>query len=232
MLSDEDSSPEEPLAPQGTGRPDGQLRQRSDGRFWTKLVFESIFIVLSIVGALAVDSWREGIRDRELALRAVSSFERELKANEASIKRLLPYHDRLQGDFRKLAAAGTVKTVADLDRIPDFRGFNPPFLLDTAWQTAVATGALTKMDYALVEAMSKVYTLQRVVAVRSEPSFMLTSGAFSEANLQSTVLASSFYLADMTSGERELLNAYRDILPLLEQRRKEGGKTSSAPVTR
>lgn len=111
-----------------------------------RALVESVLITFSILFALAVDSWAEQRNDRELAARSLAIFEREIRQNLARVEDVAPYHRGLS------AVVGEM--VQDPARAAELRnvleGVEPSILLDTAWETALAIGALTHMDFEVV----------------------------------------------------------------------------------
>src|SRR5690606_11576716 len=95
------------------------------------------------------------------------------------------------------------------------QGFRPAFLTDTAWRTALATGALVHMDYEIVARLSALDTLQQRVVETSRPEFIQGAGAWTDANIGSTVLSALLYLGAVTAGEQGLLDAYELVLNAL-----------------
>lgn len=121
-------------------------------------VFQSILIIASILIALAFDEWREGLEEDQLVDRAIYSFDQELQQNMERISDVIPYHNALFGILNRNRSEGGVGDISELTEI--VQGFQPAILEHTAWDTAVATGALTKMDYELVNALSLTYSRQ------------------------------------------------------------------------
>lgn len=121
-------------------------------------IFQSILIVVSILIALAFDQWREESEEDEVVERAIYSFSLELRQNMDRIGDVIPYHNALFEILIRNHSHGEITAISHLDDI--VRGFQPAMLEHTAWDTAVATGALTKMDYELVNTLSFTYNRQ------------------------------------------------------------------------
>lgn len=123
-----------------------------------RVVFESFLIVISILMALALDEWQEELEIDELVTRSVTSFEREIQQNKARVDDVIPYHAGLLGIFKRLDASNDATTLTQYREV--LSGLQPTRLLSTAWDTAVATGAFSRMDYELVAALSQIYDAQ------------------------------------------------------------------------
>jgi hypothetical protein len=183
-----------------------------------RLTLESVLIVLSILLAFALNGWWEGRQQARLATRALASFEAEIGQNRARLQEVMPYHARLREQFSALGASGSVRSFEDLRRVEGFTGFRPAFLTTTAWRSSLASGALTHLDYEILTALSELYTLQEGFSARSDPTHLIGVGAFSEANIESTVISAAAYLGDVTYGAQELLQMYDAVLERLQSR--------------
>jgi hypothetical protein len=183
-----------------------------------KVLVESLLIVLSILLALAVDSWREGRQNARRAEQALTSFEAEIRQNKAELEGIIPYHRRIQKEIGELSAAGEIRRFEDLRKIQGFQGFRPPFLRDTAWRTAVATGTFEHLDYKTAQALSLLYTLQERVVTTSSPTYLFGPTSLADENIPSLMRAVVFYLGDVTGGDKELQKVYEQVLGYLEKR--------------
>lgn len=180
-----------------------------------RVLLESALVVFSILLALAADGWWESRKERLLAEQALDSFIQEIRANRENLRRVMPYHAELYSQFQALNNGGAVRTFNDLRQVEGFQGFRPAFLTDTAWRTALATGALNHMEYETVSRLSALYTAQQRFVETSWPDFITGAGAWTDANIGSTVLSVVIYLSDVTAGEQELLVFYDTVLKTL-----------------
>jgi type II secretory pathway pseudopilin PulG len=191
----------------------------ANGRGWAgRMLFESLMIMLSILAALGVSQWQGARQDKKLAQQATASFDQELSANRARLRELIPYHEHIRDQLLALDSAGAVHSFADMGKIQGFHGFRPAFLLETAWRTAVATGALSKLDYHLVSRLSTTYTLQERIDEMNQATLpaMLSGAALADANAATTVRTAGTYLVDIVGLEHEVLDAYDHMVPALE----------------
>jgi len=190
-----------------------------EGRGWAaRMVFEAGLIVLSILLALAVNQWQDARRERRLAGQAIASFRREITLNRNRLRELAPYHEHIRDEMQQLDAAHAVNRFSDLEKIQGFRGFRPAFLLETAWRTAIATGALTHIDYPTATALSTTYTLQERIDEMNRATLptMMSGGALSDAQAAGTLRQGAFYLQDIAGLEREVLRTYDEMLTELD----------------
>ena len=124
----------------------------------TQALFQSVLIVASILMALAFDEWREELEEDELVDRALYKFKLEIQQNTARLEGASPFNAGLLEFLQKSVAAGDISDVRQLTQM--VQGFEPAILERTAWDTAVATGALAKMDYETANKLSFTYSLQ------------------------------------------------------------------------
>jgi hypothetical protein len=173
----------------------------SEGSWLSQGIFQSILIIISILIALAFDEWREEAEEGELVNRAIYSFEQEIRHNNDSIGEVIPFHNALFEILWRNRSEGKITEISQVNDI--VQGFQTARLEHTAWDTAVATGALAKMDYELVNALSLTYSLQqryleeheaRVLAlesVRVQPADVATLTNQAVKRVQKVIEASS-----------------------------------------
>ena len=174
---------------------------------------ESVFVVASILLALAVDEWAENRDFAQLADQSLGIFEQEIAQNRNRIEDGLPYHGGIRDLLGQMRL--TPPPVVDLRSIME--GFEPPVLLSTAWETALATGALTHMDFEVVRALSLTYSIQEGFTSRSRsdrPRFGSMEG-LSEAGVAEQVEDAYDYVAAITRDEAELLTVFNQALELI-----------------
>ncbi len=174
---------------------------------------ESVFVVGSILLALAVDEWAENRDFAELADQSLGIFEQELVQNRDRVEDGLPYHQGIRDILGQMVA--TPPPVIDLRRIME--GLETPVLLNTAWETALATGALTHMDFDVVRALSLTYSIQEgfTSRSRSDRPRIGTGEEMSPADFTAQVQQAYDYVAALTRDEAELLTVYQQALQLV-----------------
>jgi len=127
---------------------------------WKLLGVEALLIVLSVLLALALDSWREEREHRELADRAVQSFVDEMDFN---CHRIL-----LTEEYHRAVVAG--------EQAP--QGVQVGLLRNDAWEVVKISGASVWLDYHLIEQMSAISAAQgdhrAVVQAYLQAMFMLS----------------------------------------------------------
>lgn len=174
---------------------------------------ESVFVVGSILLALAVDEWAETRDFAELADQSLGIFEQEMLQNRNRIEDGLPYHQGIRDLLGQMRM--TPPPVIDLRRIME--GLEAPVLLSTAWETALATGALTHMDFEIVRALSLTYSIQEGFTTRSRterPRFGNMEGMAVQEVAEQLEEAYG-YVATLVRDETELLTVFNQALALI-----------------
>jgi len=182
-----------------------------------RVVFESLLIVVSILLALALDQWQEDLEIEELVDRSVQSFEQEVRRNKMRVEDVAPYHIGLQEILTRLDEGEGVKSLMEYRNIME--GFQATLLLRTAWDTSVATGALSRMDYELVAALSQTYDAQnRFNELYSiGRNAILTSARLNVENLDLSIYNAIRFMSEVTAAEAHLEAVYEVTLDLIQE---------------
>jgi hypothetical protein len=186
-----------------------------------KGLVESVFVVGSILMALAVDEWSQNRDFDELADQSLGIFEREILQNQARVEDVAPYHQGIRdilAQMRQLPDPGM-----DIRNIME--GLTPPVLLNTAWETSLATGALTHMDFEVVSALSLTYSIQDGFETRSRlerPRFS-SPDALTEAQNRDQIEQAHEFVTALSRDEAELLTVFNQALELIASHRAPDG---------
>jgi hypothetical protein len=169
-----------------------------------------MLIVVSILFALYLDEWRDDRQDAENIEDALAYFVSEIQQNRARVEDAAPFNQGLRHVLSRRQEVRAIESVATFINI--FESYNPVVLQSTAWETAIATGALAKMDYKLVSALSLTYSLQnRYQQVSQNGMAEMTSPQnLSEEKLDLAVYNAIRYLDTVTGMETELGAVYAE----------------------
>jgi hypothetical protein len=199
----------------GDHRERKSVRRRMSWPSWMlRVLVESFFIMFSILLALAVDGWTENRQHRRLAQQSLGIFEREIRQNLARIEDVGPYHAGL----RSVVAEALANPAQAADMRSIVEGLQPTVLLNTAWQTALATGALTHIDVETVSALSLTYSIQerfRADAQASLPRFAIAGNPDPE-EFRTNVQQTHAYLNRLVSSEQELRGVYEQAIKIIQ----------------
>jgi len=173
-------------------------------------MFESMLIVVSILFALYLDEWRDDRQDAENIEQALANFVSEIQLNRSRVEDAAPFNQGLRHVLSRRQEVRAIESVATFINI--FESYNPVVLQSTAWETAIATGALAKMDYNLVSALSLTYSLQNryQLVSRNGKAQMTSPQNLSQEKLDLAVYNAIRYLDDVTGMETELGVVYAE----------------------
>ena len=125
-----------------------------------ELAVETIAVLLGVLIALAIDGWHEGRQDRRVVVSADTAVRSEIGANRRAVA---AHAHRLEAMAARMDAAPATGDARPCMGYPGWAGAEPPLLLDTAYEVAVATGAMAKMPYAHASAIGGAYGAQHYV---------------------------------------------------------------------
>lgn len=183
----------------------------------SRLILESVLIVLSVLLGFALSEWRTRQADRERAAVALENFRREISENLAELERLYPMHvrfvERLAGAMESGADEWETSFDAFAALMPEGAMGSHP-LRQAAWETAVSTGALRLLDYEAATLLSDAYLVQASVARTRQ----LMADRFSdESNFDpqrrnTMIRVHHRLMSDLAGQEEYLIDAYRSTL--------------------
>jgi hypothetical protein len=173
-----------------------------------QVIIESVLIVVSILVALGLDSWRQNREDEDFVRTALSNFAIEVRQNKVRIDDAAPFNRGLRVVLSQHYGVGDIDTVDEFVNMVEI--YSPAALQSTAWDTALATGSLAKMEYGLVTALSLTYSLQDRYdrSTRSGISDLISPQYLSEDTLKLAIYNSIRFLDDVTGMEEELEVTY------------------------
>jgi type II secretory pathway pseudopilin PulG len=179
-----------------------------------ELALESAMIIFSVLLALAANGWSDARKEARVTSQSRDAFIQEVRANRGRILRALPYHRDLTAAVLPVDSSGGVSSYAAWRRrVPIWSGFAPPDLAATAWQSALATGALSRLPYREVAALSNVYTIQTRFDTFNAGYLPLFD--FSDGAMGGTVRRMSAYMQTILSYETAMLRGYDSSLVVL-----------------
>ena len=173
-----------------------------------RVVFESALITVSILLALGLDEWRENREAEEMIKQAMSNFVSEIRQNKSRIDDDTPFTKGLHEVIGQRYRDGDITSMSEFIAIVD--SYRPVALQSAAWETAVATGSLARMDYNLVLALSLTYNMQdRYMQInRAGMSDLVSPKNLSPETLNLAIYGSLQHLKNVTIMETELSDSY------------------------
>ena len=182
-----------------------------------RTIVESALIVISILLALALDEWQEDLEIQELIDRSIVNFQNELTQNKSRIEDIGVYHRGVLQVLQRRTFTSDSESLEEFRNIME--ALQPIVLTSSAWATAVATGALGRMDYELVSALTLTYNTQLRFDddYRSTLRLLLSPINLNQENLPITTYNAGRFVTDVTSAESELSVYYAQTLELIRQ---------------
>lgn len=202
------------------------MRSKSTSVWLPRVLFESLLITVSILFALALDEWRQDRQNAENNQKALSNFVSEIRQNKATIDDAAPFNQGLRHVLSKRQEVRNIESVTHFVNI--IESYSPVVLRSTAWDTALATGSLSKMDYSLVSALSLTYGLQNRYQElnRTGMSELSSPQNLTAERLNITVYNSIRYLEEVTRMESELGIVYSEAIAVVQLAIRSGNGDS------
>jgi hypothetical protein len=194
-----------------------------EGRAQPRWLAEGILVVVSIAVGYAVAQFGEYRDDRRLATRMLTSIEAELAHNLAVLEPLVTVHQEwvtelAAADLSNGSQSGLDVYFATRPELPADASSPFPFLRRSAWDAALAGGALRLIDYDVTAALSDTYRLQEITTEnvnRLATGALSTTATYDPASRVASVKLLWLTLADIASAEAILLDLYRKTLPVI-----------------
>ena len=194
------------------------------------MLVESVLVVGSILLALALDEWSEDRDFQDLATLSLINFEREIQQNRLRLEDVTPFHLGLRDVMVNMDTGGAAVPATTIRNI--LEGFQPALLVSTAWETAVATGALGYMDYDVVAGLSLTYNLQeRLVALNQSGLNDLLVEGFRSAENELLIYSANRYMRELIEAEQGLQGVYELVLSLVAETIGERPDTGGPDTT-
>lgn len=188
-------------------------------------VFEATLVIASVVLGYGAAQFADYRADRILTRRMLASLQAELAHNLATLEPMVPMHRQWvaalnSADLSKRSQSALDVYFAVRPQLPANASSPFPLLRRSAWDAAVAGGALRLLDYDVIIGLSDVYRMQEIA---TDNVNRLAAGALSSTSTYdpvSRVPATRLLwltLADISAAEASLLELYRKHLPEIQR---------------
>ena len=181
------------------------------------LVAQLFFIAAGVFLGNQADDWKQGREHRQAARASLVNFRAELGKNQAAVRERLPYHQALRDSLATMPGR-PVRTLAELQARIGFRGSRGVDFAHTAYDLALASGALAYVPRKLAFDVSDVYLRQQAFATLQDAymAAVYQPSTFSDANTMPFAFSLGVYMGDVTVQEPALLAMYAALLPRLD----------------
>ncbi len=140
-----------------------------------EIAVQTFSVVLGVLLALAIGEWSRDREERKQVETALKALRAEVEANRAEVTKGLKYIADTDAEMAAKAKADPPSGPRPCVETPGWHGVASPLLLDSAYQTAIATQTLAHMDFNQAQQVARVYAKQREFQKYSEylVSFLL-----------------------------------------------------------
>jgi len=173
------------------------------------LFLEALIVFLSVFLALGLESWRANRANEQIANEALNNFEREVRTNLEEVQGAASHQKELLEQLREDRRGITVNTAT---------------IMNNAWEIAQSSGAVSHLDFDVVDMASRIHELQRRYQQTAESSANIIYEAnfkfielrleeVEDENLQNALiqLVNRLYQAEL-----RLIESYEEFLEMIE----------------
>jgi hypothetical protein len=189
----------------------------------TRLLFESILIVLSVALGFAVTEWRQNRADRQLVARVLENVRTEVELNLAQIEQQISRHQQMIKEFESADVSDPRKSAWDITLEIMMKmggGMDTLPLRQGAWNAAVSSGALRLMDYDIAAAMSDIYVgPQESYTITTQQAIpaIFTPDTFRPGSQREALQVIRWLIVEVEGRERFVRDIYKRYLPRLRE---------------
>ena len=184
-------------------------------------LLEGAFIVVSVALGFGVTQCGQYRDNRELAAKALTNLAAEVESNRQGLEPLMPIHRQWVAALEKADVSNSNQAAIDVyfavrPALPEGAKSPFPFLRRSAWDAAMAGGALRLIDYDVTTSLSEIYRLQDTVTenVQRLANGALSSPAtFDPASRSASIRMLWLTMTDIEQAEAALLDLYHRHLP-------------------
>ena len=193
------------------------------GRSARHWFFEGVLIVVSVLLGFGLSEFRELQAERDLTGRVLHGIRAEIEYNLSVLEPFVPMHTQWMAALGKVDTTEGNQTGLEIwfaTRPPlPLDGTSPfPSLRRSAWDAAVAGGALRLIDYDVAAALADVSGMQEQATAnvqRLATGALSTPAIYEATSRPASVRLLWLTLADIQSAEALLLSRYRQHLPAI-----------------
>ena len=186
-------------------------------------VLESVLIVASVLLGFGLNELREARAERKLTARMLEGVRAEIAHNLGVLDPFVSMHTQWvkaldESDVTTGRQSGLDVWFATRPPLPPSSATPFPSLRRSAWDAAVAGGALRLVDYDVAAALTDVYSMQDLATAnlqRLANGPLTTPAIYDPASRAAAVRMLWLTLADIQYAEVLLLARYREHLPAI-----------------
>lgn len=123
-----------------------------------QLIFQTIPVIIGVYLGLIANEFSQNRKEQERSKVLKERIWNEINENRTVLEQVLPYHKMLMDSSNALLISWDGNSIPEKPNY--WRGFSTSKLKESAYQTALLTGALTNFSVEEIEIISKIYTKQ------------------------------------------------------------------------
>jgi hypothetical protein len=180
-------------------------------------------IVVSVALGYAAAQYAARGQEIELARRALQGLEEEVRYNSAVLQPFVPMHEQwvaaMTAPAEEAGRSGMEVFFATRPPLPGDARSPFPVLRRSAWDAALAAGALRVIEFETSAALSDIYRVQEILTdnVNRLAEGVLSQVAVFETDTRDAAVRLLWLtLADIAAAETDLLKLYEQHSPMLE----------------
>ncbi len=193
-----------------------------------RLAIEGLMIVFSVLFALFISQLADNRKVRNQKELAIDYIYRELKDNKETLERWVIKHQKARERISRM-----VRNPMDSTRLSIFAKGQPNYspitegeslidalLGDTAWESAKATQIVSQFDFAVVQDLTRIYGLQKVIMEGSVNKFTdvyFDRESQDPAHLQTTLVQLELVMNELVGQEYTLIYMLKTALEKQQQ---------------
>ncbi|MCE7993340.1 MAG: hypothetical protein HEP71_15245 [Roseivirga sp.] len=188
-----------------------------------RLTREGLMIVFSVLFALFISQLVDDNKTRRQKDQALDHIFKELETNKGTLERWIAKHGKIESDISRMIEDPNDSMRLVLTQSPrlDFGVITSTFidalLGDTAWEAAKSTQIISEFDFNLVEDLTRIYGLQKIIMNNTVEKFSdvyFDRASHEPANLESTLIQLQLVMNEIVGQEGTLIY----LLEVLDQK--------------
>ncbi len=192
----------------------------SGNRPFGYFLLELVLIFVSVFLAFSVSQWQETRRDRQLAEVAIHNIAHEIHANLIQVDDSISLHKDLVPAMRHLpdsAFAGKDAFTIFIELL-EYDSPRIPLLERSAFDAAIASGAVQQFDYEVLARISHLYNAQSAafgISITAIGEFIRDADMFKQDEAKPQIRALTLVFQNIYGSETYYANETREVLALL-----------------
>lgn len=187
----------------------------------SRLLFESVLIVISVALGFAVNEWRQQTADRQLRHSVLQNVRTEVEGNLAQVEKQIARHQAMIAAFDAAHSADSNQSAWDIalgimQRMGG--GLETLPLRRAAWDAGVSSGALRLMDYPMASLLSEIYASQDSYSQLVDQTVpnIYTPDTFRPGSRRESLQVIHWMIVEVEGRERAVRDTYKRHLPRLQ----------------